>query len=555
MKYTVVDSMEFTYPDVMEYKTSACEILGEAVRGARFTFQILLEGLDVDFVKKTWLPDEIYLIEKIKKQAEIGFYRASEIKIECDLPFEIEWFSLVPVSVEQPTAKGQGYPNRISPYRVYDCLRPFDNTLDVGVADGRENDTKIGGLYGAVNVPENACAKVEKATVKITYKGESVKIPLTIKVHKAKLPEETLKIIQGYGMHKVCEYHGVEYGSLEYDKLDQKYLKACRRMHQNMMYMHGAKVIKVGENKYEFDFSKMKALMKHQFEAGIKYFNLPSIGVKKSWREPTILLDLYIEGVKPIPAMSYEGYCLLAQYLPQLHKFLEENGWLSRVTMGVCDEPTCENATEYRALCGLVRKFVPDIKLLDALGYADFHGALDVWVFQNSEYDLHQDRIETLRSNGEEIWHYVCLGPRNDGYINRFMDYPLLATRYLLWGNYKHNLGGYLHWAVNMYQPGQDPFRQNFPMHNNVDNLDMLPPGDSHLFYPGENDVWLSVRAEAQREGAEDYEMLKVIAKKDKAKADEICNKAFRSFKDVEYDVKKFRAIMAELLQALDQLQ
>ena len=198
-----------------------------------------------------------------------------------------------------------------------------------------------------------------------------------------------------------------------------------------------------------------------------------------------------------------------------------------------------------------MRKIVPDIRLIDAMSYGNLHGALDIWVPLNAEYDKHRAEIETLRAGGDEIWHYVCCVPRADEYINRFLDYPLLSTRYLFWGNYKYDLTGYLHWAANCYQPGQDPFRQNCPEHRNTDSVCYLPAGDTHLIYPGENGPWLSMRAEAQRESVEEYEMLKALAKTDKSRADAVCEKVFRSFRDVEYGISAFRAARRELLEAL----
>ena len=160
--------------------------------------------------------------------------------------------------------------------------------------------------------------------------------------------------------------------------------------------------------------------------------------------------------------------------------------------MSVADEPNDKNATEYRALCGLIHRIAPEIRLGDAVSYGNIHGALDVWVPLNSHYDMHKEAWESFRAAGGELWHYVCCGPRNYGYINRFMDYPLLSTRYLHWGNYCHNLTGYLHWAVNCYQPGQDPFKNNCPVHHNAGDTIVLPAGDSHIIYPGTDgpSVW-----------------------------------------------------------------
>ena len=52
-------------------------------------------------------------------------------------------------------------------------------------------------------------------------------------------------------------------------------------------------------------------------------------------------------------------------------------------------------------------------------------------------------------------------------------------------------------------------------------------------------------------ERAEEYEMLKKLAETDRARADAICDRVFRSFRDVEYDPHVFRAARRELLAAL----
>ena len=550
MRYVVVDSAEFTYPDRFEYESASERIVIDAARGSYATFQILIDGLTPDRVKENWLPESIYKSDELIEQAKLGFPRVGEVSVSSNLPFSTEFFSLVPVTVERnhnlaPENFKPHFPERVAPYRVYDCLRPFDGTLDVGVGDGRSPYTGIAGIYCSVEIPESAVPGEYSGAIGITVGCERVEVPIALTVYKALVPEETLKVIQGYNMGAMARYHGVEYGSDEFYALDGEYVKALRRMRQNMTYVGGVKVTEVVPNRYEFDFSAMEETMRRQLSQGIRYFNGPSVGWRQSWSASTILLN------GSIPAMSYEGYCYLSQYLPALHDMLERNAWLDRFVMGVADEPNDANCTEFRALCGLVRKIVPDIRLIDAMSYGNLHGALDIWVPLNAEYDKHRAEIETLRAGGDEIWHYVCCVPRADEYINRFLDYPLLSTRYLFWGNYKYDLTGYLHWAANCYQPGQDPFRQNCPEHRNTDAVCYLPAGDTHLIYPGENGPWLSMRAEAQRESVEEYEMLKVLAKTDKSRADAICERVFRSFRDVEYGISAFRAARRELLIAL----
>lgn len=513
MRYTVVSSAEYTYPDIWEYPSAAKTVDTFSARGGYASFQILL--------------------------GEMG---SPEVTVSFDgLPAgaEPEVYTLVPVVVErnhgiEPENRAPHYPERVAPYELYDCMRPFDGTVDL--TDGQ------GGLYISVKIAKDAVPGDYEGSVTVN----GTVIPLKLKIYAAVLPEESLKIIVGYNRSTCAKYHGVDPDSDGYFALEKQYLALLRRMHQNMMYTRGVVATKVGENQWEFDFSEMVAAIKRYEAAGMTYFNGPSVGGRKSWQEPTILLNN-----RTIPAMSYEGYRYLCQYLPALRNVLKENGWLERFVMGVADEPNDINCTEYRALCGLIRKICPEIRLIDAMGYSDLHGALDIWVPLNAEYDKHMTELESLRAAGDEIWHYVCCNPREPGYINRFMDYPLLSTRYLHWGNYKYDMAGFLHWASNCYQPGQDPFKQNCPEHHNTDSVCYLPAGDTHIIYPGKGEPWMSIRLEAERESAEEYELLRELAKTDKALADEICESVFHSFKDVEYDIAAFTAAKKRLLEAL----
>ena len=511
MEYRVVSSAEFTYPDVFEYASGTSAVDAFAARGCYAAWQVLVRGTDEKLpVSLTGLPDGAH--------AEI--------------------YTLVPVPVEQnigiaPEQRKPHWPERVAPFLVNDCLRPYDGTITVKEGQG--------GLYFAVKVEKDAAPGTYHPVLTV---GDAT-IPVTLTVYAAALPDETLTVIMGYSRGPLTQFHHLTPGTPAYEAMDRKYLAALRRMHQNMMYVGGVKVTETQENCWSFDFSGLIRSMEIAEAAGMRAFNLPSIGWRQSWQSSTILLN------GSIPAMSYRGYRYLTQYLPALKKVLVEHGWLDRCVMGVADEPNAANATEFRALCGLVHRIFPEIRLCDAMSYGDLHGALDVWVPLNAEYDKHRAEIETLRENGGEIWHYVCCGPREYGYINRFMDYPLLSTRYLHWGNYRYHLTGYLHWAANCYQPGQDPFVQNCPEHHNTDAVCFLPAGDTHLLYPGTDGPWLSMRGEAERAGAEEYELLTALAAVDKEKADALCRRVFRSFRDVEYDVAAFTENLRELLAAL----
>lgn len=526
MKYTVVSSAEYTYPDRFEYMSSSASADVCGVRGGYAAFQIVLRDVTSEelSVRCEGFDAEIYVLYPIPVERNIGFNRHN-------------------VSPHMP--------ERIAPFTVYDALMPYRGR--VVITDG------TAGLYCAIPLARDAAPGITEGAVII---GDC-RVPVKVETMAAQLPPETLKVVQGYSRN-FEEYHGIAPGTPAYEAMEDAYIAAMRRMHQNTVYVGDWSWKKVGDYQWEFDFSGTERFIERAMAQGMKYFICHSIGCRHSWWESTI----YIKG--DIPAMSYEGYCYLSQFLPALHEMLERRGWLDIFMIDVSDEPNDYNATEFRALCGTIRRFVPDLKLIDAMSYGDLHGALDICVPLVSEYARFGDKIENMRLSGGEVWDYVCLYPRGQGYLNRHMDYPLLCTRLLLWANYKYHLEGYLHWAVNWYMSGiaqdsgtpyrQDPFVCSCPEHHNADAVSFLPAGDTHLVYPGgyhgHGDVqepWLSMRAEAQRESAEEYEMLRALAARDPARADAICRSVFRAFNDIDFDVPHFEEVRRELLRALSE--
>ncbi|MBO4931814.1 MAG: hypothetical protein J6I42_06485 [Clostridia bacterium] len=165
MKYTVVSSVEFTYPDIWDYASSSQVIDTFAARGSYATFQILLgdrASADVS-VSVTGLPAGA----------------------------DAEVYTLTPVQVERnhgisPEQQQPHYPERVAPFWLYDCLRTFDGTLDL--TEG------VGGLYVSIKIDRDA--EPGDYTAVMTVDGTD--IPLNLKIYRAVLPDETMKMIIGY---------------------------------------------------------------------------------------------------------------------------------------------------------------------------------------------------------------------------------------------------------------------------------------------------------------------------------------------------------------------
>ena len=509
MRYTCVDTAEFLYPDITKYQSSTDSIRLLTPRGSFATAQILFSNVS-------------------DKSLNIRFDG-----------FNPEVYEMIPVFVEEnhlldETNSHPHIPERKAPFYVYDCLKPAQNNISV-------DENGVCAVYFSEKIPYDAEIGVRYGKIMI---GD-LEISVEIEVSSVLVPDESLIMLQGYRQQSVCEYHMAELGSKEFEKLDTKYLKMLRRMRQNMLYCPAPNVEDLGNNQYDISFTDIENFIDKAMALGFKYFNF-GLGFRRSWKESTILIN-------GIEAMSFECYCYLAKMLPALENFLKEKGLQNNFYLGVSDEPNEENAMEYRALSGLIRKLAPSIKLMDAMSSSLVHGAIDVWIPLSKEYQSHKNKFDEFRKYGDEIWFYDCNNPRGGKTINRFLDYALLATRYHFWAAYRYGLNGYLHWAVNGYQPGQDPFKQSCPEHRNADFVCHLPPGDTHIIYPGEKEPWMSVRLEAYRKSAEEYELLNLLSKTNKEKSDEICRLVCREFDDVDYSPLAFREARNKLIRALEE--
>ena len=126
---------------------------------------------------------------------------------------------------------------------------------------------------------------------------------------------------------------------------------------------------------------------------------------------------------------------------------------------------------------------------------------------------------------------------------------PLLRSRMLFWGSYRHHLTGFLHWGLNWADTEHTAYEDTCPVSSPTQNY---PSGDSHILYPLGGQVIGSMRAEMARCGTEDYELLNALAAADKAKADELCGVVFRAFDDCDNETAVFDDLHDKLVAAFE---
>ncbi len=240
----------------------------------------------------------------------------------------------------------------------------------------------------------------------------------------------------------------------------------------------------------------------------------------------------------------------LNTFLPALYAHIKEKGWTGRYIQHVHDEPHDKERPVYNHYAKLIRKNLPGIPTIDAVGLNQdisfFADVSDIWVPVLGSFDQQLDTIHAHVAKGgpAQAWFYTCIEPQGRHHT-RFIDLPLVKTRLLHWFNFRHGFTGFLHWGGNYWGP--EPFLDVQPVIN--DNSTLLPAGDNAIVYPdpAHNSVFSSIRLEAMRDGIEDYELLTALAQRDPAKARRQAESANPHITDDVRTRPEFRALQRQL--------
>ncbi|HTL53151.1 MAG TPA: DUF4091 domain-containing protein [Planctomycetota bacterium] len=224
-------------------------------------------------------------------------------------------------------------------------------------------------------------------------------------------------------------------------------------------------VTRVGKDRYKFGWSQVKQWIATAKKAGITHFEWAHLftqwGVKNALRiyhghgqgaDEKLLWPVETGATSP----TYRKF--LAQFLPELKRFIEREGLMGRSFFHVSDEPHGDEAlTNYRAARQLLRELAPWMRVMDALS--------DIRFGREQLTDLPIPVIKTalqFKAEGIPSWCYYCCSP-GGRFTNRFMDTPLANVRAQGWLFYRHGFGGFLHWGFNYWYKRQsrtliDPF-------------------------------------------------------------------------------------------------
>lgn len=351
-------------------------------------------------------------------------------------------------------------------------------------------------------------------------------------------------------------------------------------LHAKVMVEHRQNVFRVfpvwhtlytfNDGKYTFDFSRFD----HEVEIYESLGALTLIeGGHLAWRSGNWQSDFYVEtpipdddgsrslpaGVCPqkvenglrfvkLPLSDERAKNFLRQFLPALKEHLRQKGWLDKYVQHIGDEPIESNAESYVDICHFVHEHMDSVRLIDAVMTSkELEGSVDISVPILSTLHRDWDFYQEKKKEGEEIWFYVCTNPRGN-YANRFIELPLLQVRYLHWINFKYDLPGFLHWGLNFWD-GPDALNSSASR-----DRGKLPAGDHCVVYPGYRKLYTSIRFETERDGIDDYQLLRMLQDKDPAAARSIVDSIILGFNSYDGSISFFREAHKKLLEKLSNL-
>ena len=397
---------------------------------------------------------------------------------------------------------------RRAPCEIADVLVPAKSGI-------RENDRPVV-LFVDYTIPRDARPGHYTHTLRVCSGRQEISVPVHLELYPATVPEQRqLKVTNWFDTQEIARCHGVAPWSEPFWSLLRKYARLMVAHGQTMFWMkRDVFDLKVTGGKVHVDWQRFERYVRLFLDAGFTQIEGPHISDRRSGEDAITHLT-WARGRRqddlgPVPT-SVESHALLRQWLTPLWELLRARGWDAIYYQHIFDEPLPTQADHYRHLALIVRQLMPGVRLMDAVHIHELNGAVDVMVPSYLGGVRKERRFaEAYQRCGVEVWYYTCCCPRGR-WLNRFLDFPLLRTRLLHWYNYITHTTGYLHWGLNHYR-GMDPWQQTvIDPEIHPDGVVVLPPGDTHVVWPGDNAAYGSLRLTAMRNGIEDYELLQML--------------------------------------------
>ena len=412
-------------------------------------------------------------------------------------PEHLQWNFVGFIPLTKNTQRSEAIQIRPAPCEVPDPLLE-NRTMDLAAGTTQP-------VWLTVFVPKDAAPGLYRGEAAVVAGSSRASVPIELTVDPFTLPDERhLLVTNWFTLDNIARSHNVAMWSEPFWEMLGRYARNMAAHRQNVALVPWTliDVACEADGKLAFDYGRFDRFVELFQRSGVAdRIEITHVGGGKSgWGsevQPATVRAIDRKSGKRVTLSADEG---LRPLLSDLEKHLAQRGWLEKSMIHVGDEPILGNLASWRKLSALVHQAAPRLRRIEAIETIDCSGALEIWVPQLIHFDRWRDAYESHRKDGE-FWYYICCNPYGNVLPNRFLDYPLSRVRVLHWLNFSENLTGYLHWGLNYW--GKDPFGTP---------SDRLPPGDTHVVYPGPQGPLNSIRWEIQRESIEDFEYLHLLA-------------------------------------------
>ncbi len=518
MLFHAYSDLEWLYPDTpFEACSEPCD--ADAARGGTAGIQLLTDAV-------------------LESSTPVHYSFDAPSAISCNL------YQLLPTHVEANSGRDaftaesyedvQDFVTRRAPFDVYDITRPLD--------DGKLRPGKLA-FYLRLFADSSVLPGDYLCVLTLTAGTHQLSFPLTLHVHACVIPplsETKFGMVDWLSLDDIAQMHRVSRPGDAFWELVGRYLDAQLDLRINHLMLPGGRPVRDVEGTIvDFDFSDCERLGEMALERGFSYIYGGFVAHWSEWDNPY----LHVLWDDATDVTGFEGYRELSLYFKKLWQIVKTHGWESRWMQCLVDEPQFASSENYRTLAGICRRHMPGVRIHDPVESTELGGAVDIWCVKQALYEKRCSDFRALQDLGEEMWVYTCGFPAGCT-MNRSTDLPLAATRLPFWMCAKYGFTGFLHWGYNAYS-GRDPFLYNCYGRGQGR---ALPPGDGFIVYPGDDGtVWNSLRAQHQRSGAEDYEVLMQLPREERMS---FIDRACRSFDDYETDPALLSSLRRELLRA-----
>jgi hypothetical protein len=281
-------------------------------------------------------------------------------------------------------------------------------------------------------------------------------------------------------------------------------------------------------------------------------------------------------GMRTPPSLKTDDQKIL--YWKALATYFRERGWFSRLFNYLLDEPKPENFADVLHEAQLVHKADKEIRnLVTAPLHRDWSGAIDIWTPLINCFELKpgsqgfcdpmvsRSGYEQEIARGADLWWYqscashgcnIIGGEYYRGWPSYMIDAGGVANRIMPWIAWKYDIRGELYYNIDeMFSRGKDAWNDVYLFGGN---------GDGTLVYPGRaktiggnTDIPIeSIRLKLIREGLEDYEYLKLLARHaDAPTVKSFVNMLVTNTYTFEKDPAKFYEVRRKIGEQLDQVE